>query len=63
MPTDYILRNSRCGAYARRGTGYGICDKPLDEHGRCPYSRHHVDDMDPMVGLSDPEPEPRRRGW
>lgn len=33
---------ARCDEYARKGTGYGVCDRILDEHGNC-ESRAHVD--------------------
>lgn len=36
-------RPQRCDAYARKGTGYGACDAPLDERGQCAQARNHVD--------------------
>lgn len=35
--------DDRCGALARRGTGTGVCDRPLDEHGNCDRASAHVD--------------------
>lgn len=32
----------RCGADARKGTGSGICDQPLDVHGNCDRASNHV---------------------
>lgn len=34
---------SRCESLAKRGTGEGVCDEPLDEHGNCPKARSHLD--------------------
>jgi len=34
----------RCEARARKGTGEGSCDTPLDERGRCPRSRQHLEE-------------------
>jgi hypothetical protein len=31
-----------CGANARRGTGTGICDRPLDELGQCDRASNHI---------------------
>lgn len=33
-----------CDANAKRGTGTGICDRPLDEHGNCPNASNHLED-------------------
>lgn len=33
----------RCEAEARRGTGYGTCDAPLDNHGVCPRAGTHAE--------------------
>lgn len=33
----------RCDANARKGTGTGMCDAPLDEHGNCPNAGNHID--------------------
>lgn len=32
----------RCDEHARQGTGYGVCDAPLDGHGQCPNAGNHV---------------------
>lgn len=32
----------RCDETARRGTGMGVCDTLLDEHGNCPNARGHL---------------------
>lgn len=32
----------RCEAPAKRGTGIGTCDRPLDESGRCDNWRDHL---------------------
>lgn len=34
---------TRCGAFARRGTGTGTCERPLDEHGQCDRAGQHLD--------------------
>lgn len=34
----------KCEAYARKGTGYGICDRPLSELGTCGRASDHVED-------------------
>lgn len=31
-----------CDANARRGTGTGMCDRPLDEHGQCDRAGDHL---------------------
>lgn len=33
----------RCGAEARRGTGTGVCDRPLDGHGYCDRASDHIE--------------------
>jgi len=33
---------SRCDANARRGTGTGTCDRPLDSHGQCDRASDHL---------------------
>lgn len=33
-----------CDAHARRGTGTGVCDRPLDRHGGCDRAADHVGD-------------------
>lgn len=35
----------RCEAQARMGTGYGSCDRPLDENGNCDRASDHVEPM------------------
>lgn len=32
----------RCGYRARKGTGEGVCDRPLDGHGRCDRAGDHI---------------------
>ena len=32
----------RCEADAKRGTGTGVCDTPLDAHAQCPRAGQHV---------------------
>lgn len=36
------IQPERCDAAARRGTGTGTCQTPLDEHGTCPSAGAHV---------------------
>jgi hypothetical protein len=38
-------RAPRCEQHARRGTGHGVCDAPLDAHGGCPVAFNHVDSV------------------
>lgn len=38
--------HTRCEAFARKGTGYGACDEPLDRHGGCPRASGHVEGDD-----------------
>lgn len=33
----------RCEAYARKGTGTGICDRPVDGLGQCDRASDHID--------------------
>lgn len=33
---------NRCDAEAKKGTGTGVCNAPLDEHGNCPRAGSHV---------------------
>jgi hypothetical protein len=35
-------RANRCEANARRGTGTGTCDRPLDSHGQCDRAGDHL---------------------
>jgi hypothetical protein len=37
-------RNGRCEALARKGTGTGVCDRPLDDHGQCDRASDHQED-------------------
>ena len=37
-----LPKPTKCEAEAKRGTGIGTCDKPLDQHGRCGYERNHI---------------------
>ncbi|MFD8339988.1 hypothetical protein ACFV42_46485 [Streptomyces solisilvae] len=39
-----LRAHGRCDAYARRGTGYGVCDQPMDSLGRCSRPGGHVTD-------------------
>lgn len=34
--------NNTCEALARKGTGEGMCDRPLDSHGRCDRASDHI---------------------
>lgn len=36
-------KSGTCDANAKRGTGTGPCDRPLDEHGYCGHEREHID--------------------
>ena len=38
----------RCDADALHGTGTGICDAVLDEHGTCPDASRHVETSRPL---------------
>lgn len=38
----------RCDADALHGTGTGICDAALDEHGVCPNASRHVETTQPV---------------
>lgn len=33
----------RCESYARKGTGTGTCDRPLDRHGYCDWAGDHIE--------------------
>jgi hypothetical protein len=35
----------RCDSMAKRGTGTGICDHVLDEHGQCSNASNHTDEF------------------
>lgn len=37
------LPRFRCEEFARRGTGVGTCDLPLDVHGRCDRAGNHLE--------------------
>lgn len=37
-------RSRRCEALARKGTGTGVCDRPLDEHENCDRASNHVEE-------------------
>lgn len=41
----YRLLPERCASYARRGTGAGLCDRPLDEHGYCDRPSDHLESL------------------
>lgn len=32
-----------CDANSRKGTGTGMCDRPLDEHGNCDRASSHLE--------------------
>ena len=34
----------RCNAYARRGTGTGLCGQPLNDRGQCPRASDHIEE-------------------
>ena len=34
----------RCDELAYRGTGVGVCDRPLNEHGLCDRASDHIPD-------------------
>ncbi len=33
---------ARCDAVAAKGTGTGLCDRPLDDHGQCDRASSHI---------------------
>lgn len=35
-------RTVLCDANAKRGTGTGVCNRPLDEHGQCDRAGDHL---------------------
>lgn len=37
--------NRRCEADARKGTGTGTCNRPLDSHGQCDRAADHLGDV------------------
>lgn len=36
-------RMRACEANAKKGTGSGMCDRPLDQHGYCDRASDHLD--------------------
>ena len=38
-------KTRRCEQMAVKGTGTGICDHPLDEHGQCSNASNHTDEF------------------
>lgn len=40
---EEIRVDKRCEARARKGTGEGTCDRPLDKHGNCDRASSHID--------------------
>lgn len=38
-------RGRRCDSLTRKGSGVGICDRPLDRHGYCDRPSDHVESM------------------
>jgi hypothetical protein len=51
-PDDYLTHDADddddevevewCDALARKGTGTGSCNRPLDSHGRCDRASDHI---------------------
>lgn len=45
-PGEHFTRipdpTATCDANARRGTGTGVCDRPLDQHGQCDRAADHL---------------------
>lgn len=39
----------RCDKRARKGTGEGICDRPLDRYGQCDRAANHIDSDEPPI--------------
>lgn len=37
--------NDICEVLARKGTGTGACNKPLNARGQCEYARDHLDEQ------------------
>lgn len=35
-----------CDVLAKKGTGLGICNRPLDEHGNCDRAADHVEEYE-----------------
>lgn len=44
VPRDHLGAKQRCEANARRGTGTGMCDRPLDAHGYCDRASDHIEE-------------------
>lgn len=44
MSTD-MRATQYCEAYARKGTGFGTCARPLDDNGYCDRSADHIEDQ------------------
>lgn len=42
-PRTTSSRVETCDAYARRGTGTGMCNAPLDDHGACSRAGQHIE--------------------
>lgn len=43
---DQPLRRRRCEEHARKGTGTGMCDHWLDEHGQCVNASNHLENLE-----------------
>lgn len=42
VPSPRVTTVRKCEANSQRGTGYGMCDAPLDSHGQCPRAGAHA---------------------
>jgi len=46
-PDDYVkpanLQIRRCDEAVKKGTGFGMCETVLDEHGACPNAGNHLE--------------------
>jgi len=38
------MKTKKCEENARKGTGTGVCDRPLDKNGRCDRAADHLTD-------------------
>ena len=43
MVETAIRDADRCDRLAHKGTGVGLCNAPLDEHGECPRAHNHIE--------------------
>lgn len=56
------MARERCAAQAHKGTGTGICDRPLDGHGYCDRPGDHIQDgpqLNVMAMYLDQHGKPR----